>query len=95
MNSVIGIRNEDKYVMEKRVPLTPLHIQRIKKQLGIKVIVETSQQRIFSDDEFIKAGIEIKSDLKDCPVIFGIKEIPNHKFEYGKTYIFFSHVIPV
>ncbi len=28
MNNIIGIRHEDKYVMERRVPLTPKHVHR-------------------------------------------------------------------
>ncbi len=91
--NIIGIRNEDKYLMERRVPITPKHIKRLIKQFGLKVITETSDKRVFNDEEFIKAGAEIKDNLTDCPVIFGIKEIPLHRFENGKTYVFFSHVI--
>ena len=58
MNNIIGIRNEDKYAMERRVPLTPMHIARLIKQYRLKIIVESSPKRIFSDDEFIKAGLK-------------------------------------
>ena len=29
MSNFIGIRHEDKYVMERRAPLTPKHIKRL------------------------------------------------------------------
>jgi alpha-aminoadipic semialdehyde synthase len=89
----IGIRHEDKYVMERRVPITPKHIRRLKKLCGLRVIVESSAKRVFKDEEFIKAGAEIKDNLSECNVIFGVKEIPINKFEARKTYIIFSHVI--
>ena len=60
---------------------------------GLKVIVESSDKRVFTDAEFKKANIEVKKDMKECPVIFGIKEIPVEKIEDEKTYVFFSHVI--
>ena len=89
----IGIRLEDKYLMERRVPLTPKHINRLIKQFGLKVVVQSSDKRIFKDEEFIKAGAEVKNDLKECNVIFGVKEIPIETFEQDKTYVIFSHVI--
>lgn len=89
----IGIRKEDRYAMERRVPLTPKHVERLIKQYGLKVVVQTSDNRIFKDEEFKKAGAEVAETLKDCPVIFGVKEIPEQVFEEGKTYVFFSHVI--
>ncbi|MCK4406364.1 MAG: hypothetical protein KAV44_01685 [Bacteroidales bacterium] len=93
MNNIIGIRHEDKYVMERRVPLTPKHIKNLIKNQNLEVLVESSPKRIFKDEEFEKAGAIITNDLKKAPVIFGVKEIPESYFEKGKTYIFFSHVI--
>lgn len=89
----IGIRHEDKYVMERRVPLIPRHIRRLIDQDGLRVLVQTSPKRIFKDDEFKSAGAEIVDDLADARVIFGVKEMPVSFFEKNKTYIFFSHVI--
>ncbi|MCK4360660.1 MAG: hypothetical protein KAV70_02865 [Bacteroidales bacterium] len=93
MNNIIGIRHEDKYVMERRVPLTPKHIKNLIKNQNLEVLVESSPKRIFKDEEFEKAGAIITNDLSKAPVIFGVKEIPESYFEKGKTYIFFSHVI--
>ena len=93
MNRKIGIRIEDKYVMERRVAITPEHVRELIQNEGLEVSVEPSAKRIFSDDEFKNAGAVLTSDLSAAPVIFGVKEMPNAFFEYQKTYIFFSHVI--
>ena len=93
MKKVIGIRYEDKYVMERRVPLVPQHLKRLIKDEGIEIFVETSAKRVFSDEEFEKIGAHVTDDLSNCPVIFGVKEVPIPLLEPEKTYIFFAHVI--
>lgn len=93
MSKFIGIRHEDKYNMEHRAPLTPAHVERLVKQKKLDIIVQSSDKRVFTDDEYIRAGAKIAKDLKKCSVIFGVKEMPVSFFEPGKTYVFFSHVI--
>lgn len=93
MSGHIGIRREDKYLMERRTPLTPSHVKQLVEKHGIKVSVQSSGKRIFSDEEYAKAGAHITEHLHDCDVVFGVKEIPVSAFEPGKTYVFFSHVI--
>jgi len=89
----IGIRHEDKYAAERRAPLVPRHVAELIRKHGLEVYLQSSPKRIFSDKEYEQAGAKVVSNLEDTPVIFGIKEIPVEVFEYGKTYIFFSHVI--
>jgi alpha-aminoadipic semialdehyde synthase len=93
MSNFIGIRHEDKYVMERRAPLTPNHVERLIKNKKLDFVVQTSEKRVFTDEEYIKAGAKIAKDLKKCGVIFGVKEMPESFFEEEKTYVFFSHVI--
>lgn len=93
MSLYIGIRHEDKYKMERRAALTPGQIEKLINQYGLKFIVQSSPKRIFSDEEYRLAGAKVENDLKNCNIIFGVKEIPPEAFEAGKTYIFFSHVI--
>ena len=93
MTKFIGIRHEDKYAMERRAPLTPKHVKRLTDQKKLDIVVQTSDKRIFTDEEYRNAGAQIASDLKNCDVIFGVKEIPDDFFEPKKTYVFFSHVI--
>ena len=93
MDKILGIRREDKNQWEKRAPLIPDDIKGLKETFGIKTIVQPSDQRIFSDEAYKKAGATIDEDLSSANVIFGVKEIPEEMFERGKTYVFFSHTI--
>ncbi len=93
MSNFIGIRHEDKYNLERRAPLTPKHVARLVKQKKLDIVVQTSDKRIFKDEEYIHAGARIAKDLKKCSVIFGVKEMPESFFEHGKTYVFFAHVV--
>ncbi len=93
MSNFIGIRHEDKYKLERRAPLTPKHVARLVKQKKLDIIVQTSEKRVFSDEEYILAGAKIAKDLKKCSVIFGVKEMPESFFEPEKTYVFFAHVV--
>ena len=89
----IGIRYEDKFTAERRVPLTPDHIKKLNEEFGIEFNVEPSEKRIFKDEEFVKAGANLTGDFTDCELIIGVKEIVEKWFEEKKTYIFFSHTI--
>jgi saccharopine dehydrogenase (NAD+, L-lysine forming) len=93
MSNYIGIRHEDKYLMEKRAPLTPKHVEYLIKHKKLDIIVQSSDKRVFKDNEYITAGAKVSKDLKKCSVIFGVKEMPVSFFEPQKTYVFFSHVI--
>jgi len=93
MTKVFGIRREDKSVWERRCPLTPNNITGLLSQNGTRCLVQPSDIRIFSNEEFLSAGAELREDLSDASVIFGVKEVPVAKLLPGKTYIYFSHVI--
>ena len=93
MSIYIGIRHEDKYKMELRAPITPEHVKWLVEHQKMDIIVQTSEKRVFKDEEYIKAGAKISKDLKKCSVIFGVKEVPEGFFEQDKTYVFFSHVV--
>lgn len=90
---VIGIRREDKNIWEKRVPLIPEDVKDLIQNLGIQVLVQPSQIRIFEDKEYEKVGATISEDLSEAEIIFGVKEIPPEKLLPNKTYVFFAHVI--
>ncbi len=93
MPHTIGIRREDMYSWERRTPLVPQDAKELQESHGLKIIAQSSSKRIFSDDDYRRAGIEVRDDLTEPPVIFGIKEVPIETFEPGKTYVFFSHTI--
>ncbi len=88
----IGIRAEDKSEWERRTPLTPEDIAALQAD-GRTLVVQTSPQRVFTDEEFSSRGIPLQSDLTDCDVIIGLKEIPGDQLAPNKSYVFFSHVI--
>ncbi len=88
----IGIRYEDKYTMEKRVPLVPVHVKELIEK-GLHFEVEKSEKRVFKDHEYAVAGAELVDHIRKADVILGVKEMPIDFFEEHKTYIFFSHTI--
>ncbi|NJK88306.1 MAG: hypothetical protein HC923_02205 [Myxococcales bacterium] len=89
----VGIRREDKSRWEARTPLIPEDLGRLRAERGLDVVVQSSGQRAFADAEFTQVGIPVLSDLRDCPVILGVKEIPVDRIAPARTYLFFSHVI--
>ena len=90
--NVIGIRKEDKNIWEKRTPLVPKHVGELIKEHNIQFIIQSSDLRAFSDNEYQKEGAIIQKDLDKADVIFAVKEIPPNLISQ-KIYIFFSHVI--
>jgi len=93
MSFKIGVRREDKNKWERRVPLIPEHIKKLKEEHDIETIVQPSQIRAFSNQDYLNSGAKIDEDLSKSPVVFAVKEIPMHLFQPGKTYAFFAHVI--
>jgi len=92
-SACIGIRREDKNVWERRSPLIPEQVGQLIGEQGLSFVVQRSELRTFSDAEFHEVGADVGDDLSGCPVVLGIKEIPESAFMPRHTYIFFSHVI--
>ena len=93
MGARIGIRREDMYQWERRVPLIPDHLRELTDGAGLSFAVQSSDKRAFSDDEYRAAGMDVIESLTDCPIVIGLKEIPVSVLEEGKAYVFFSHTI--
>jgi alpha-aminoadipic semialdehyde synthase len=89
----IGIRREDKNHWERRAPVSPVHVAELVAERGHSVVVQPSQIRIYSDQEYREAGATVAEDLRDCGVILGVKEVPAEKLLAGKPHLFFAHVI--
>ena len=89
----LGIRIEDKYLMERRVAIVPDDIEDLTKQADIMFEVESSPKRVFTDAEYSIAGATLVSKLDNPDIVFGVKEMPIDFFEQEKTYVFFSHTI--
>lgn len=93
MNKKVGIRHEDMYAWERRVPLVPQDVQDLVTKHDLDMVVQSSDKRVFMASDYERAGIEVVDDLSSCPVIIGIKEVPIPVLEPEKTYVFFSHTI--
>jgi len=88
----IGLIREGKIPADNRVALTPAQCKWIlKNSSDVKIIVQSSPDRCFSDREYLSAGVELKEYLGECDLLFGIKEVPVAQLIPGKTYLFFSH----
>lgn len=91
---LFGIIKERKTPPDRRVVFTPEELVRLKNEHpDAKIKVESSDIRVFADDEYSKLGLEVTNDISDCDVIFGVKEIPVDALIPKKKYFFFSHTI--
>jgi len=89
-----GIVKERKSPPDRRVVFTPQEIVRLQEHYPEAVVkVESSDIRIFTDEEYTDLGITVTKDLNDCDVLFGVKEIPVDALIPNKKYFFFSHTI--
>jgi len=81
------------YRWERRTPLIPAHVKELAQGTGLQFIIQSSDMRAYSDDEYRKAGLLVAADLRECPVIIALKEILVDVLEKDKVYVFFTHVI--
>jgi alanine dehydrogenase len=89
-----GIIKERKNPPDRRVVFTPSELVKLKElypQAEIKV--ESSDIRVFPDEEYTKLGFEVSDDVTDCDVLIGVKEVPVDALIPNKKYFFFSHTI--
>ncbi len=90
----LGIIREGKVPPDKRVPFTPLQTEEIEQRFpNVKAICQSSEVRAFNDGEYRELGIEVRTDVGDCDILMGIKEVPIADLIPNKTYLFFSHTI--
>jgi len=93
-NMKFGIIKERKNPPDRRVVFTPEELVRLQKEHPEATIkVESSDIRVFTDEQYSNLGIEVTTDLSDCDVLFGVKEIPVDALIPNKKYFFFSHTI--
>jgi saccharopine dehydrogenase (NAD+, L-lysine-forming) len=89
----IGLRKEEK-LFETRVPIVPDHVRLLREKYTIDFVLEPSNQRAFSENEYdIDRANIIPLKGSGVPIIMGIKEMPIDIFEKDIAYIFFSHTI--
>ena len=88
--SCIGILAETKNVWERRVSLSPSDCKTLIEK-GIKVLIQPSMTRCFSDSEYTECGVEISKDLSKANLILAIQNPDIQNLYENKTYMFFSH----
>lgn len=90
----IALIKERKNPPDRRVVLPPKICAALVQQYPqLTIKVESSEDRIFSDAAYQKAGIEVVTDVSDCEVFLGVKEVPIDFLIPNKKYFFFSHTI--
>lgn len=89
----LWLRREDK-AGEWRVALTPDGVRMLTAH-GVRVIVEASSERVFSDQEYQHAGAQLTTrHWTQAPadvVVLGLKELAESDTPIAHTQIYFSH----
>jgi alanine dehydrogenase len=89
-----GIIKERKNPPDRRVVFSPKKLKEFKEHfLSSKIKVESSNIRVFADNEYQEKGLEVTNNVSDCDVLLGVKEVPIEALIPNKKYFFFSHTI--
>ena len=89
-----AIIKERKNPPDRRVVFSPKKLKEAQELFPEATFkVESSDIRIFSDDEYRKLGFEVIDDVSDCDVMIGVKEVPIENLIPNKKYFYFSHTI--
>lgn len=85
---------ERKSPPDRRVVFSPEEAKNLKEKFPqADIVAESSDIRVFSDEEYKNYGIEVTDDISDCDVLIGVKEVPVEALIPNKKYFFFSHTI--
>ncbi len=90
--TTIGIVRETKIPQDNRVPFSPKQCAALQlKYPTLKILVQPSPHRCFTDAEYQQQNIILQENLEECSIIFGVKEQNINDLIANKTYLFFSH----
>ncbi|MCH7410131.1 NAD(P)-dependent oxidoreductase [Belliella sp. DSM 111904] len=90
----IALIKEGKRPADRRVAFTPSQLINIQENFPDLIFkIEPSDVRSFEDEEYQSLGLEVSTDLSDCDLLIGIKEVPVPQLIPNKSYLFFSHTI--
>jgi alanine dehydrogenase len=88
----IGLLREGKIPPDERVALVPKQCVELRERWPeVELVVQESEVRRIPDAEYRAAGIDVVSDVSDCDVLIGVKEVNIEDLIEGKTFLFFSH----
>ncbi|AXT21289.1 alanine dehydrogenase [Flavobacteriaceae bacterium AU392] len=89
-----AIIKERKNPPDRRVVFSPEKLKEAASQFPNAIFkVEPSDIRVFSNNAYKAQGFEVTSDINDCDVMIGVKEVPIEALISNKKYFFFSHTI--
>ena len=89
----IAIIKETKTPVDNRVALSPKQVADLNKKFPQhEIVVQASDIRAFSDDEYRAEGVRVVDHVEDCDVLFGIKEAKIESLIPNKHYFFFGHI---
>ncbi len=89
-----GIIKERKNPPDRRVVFSPFRLEAFKNEFSqAEIKIESSDVRIFTDEQYKEKGFDVVSDMTDCDVLIGVKEVPLDALIPNKKYFFFSHTI--
>lgn len=89
----IGIIRETKIPTDNRTPLTPAQCKELLSTYSeLEILVQPSNLRVFSDEEYQQAGAVISEDMTTCDYLFGVKEVNIDALIPDKHYFFFAHI---
>ena len=72
-----AIIKERKSPPDRRVVFSPSKLKQAKAQFPEAIFkVEASDIRVFPDEQYKNAGFEVATDVSDCDVMIGVKEVP-------------------
>jgi len=90
----IAIIKERKNPPDRRVIFAPEACKNlIEKYPDLTLKIESSDVRVFTDNEYKNLGLEVTDDISDCDILLGVKEVPIEDLIPNKKYFFFSHTI--
>lgn len=94
MSISFAIIKERKTPPDRRVVFSPEKLAEARAQFTeADFVVESSDIRVFSDDDYRKLGFKVTDDVSNCDVMLGVKEVPIESLIPNKKYFFFSHTI--
>ena len=89
----IGLLKETKIPEDNRVALTPAQVKKLNDRFPeSEIVVQSSDIRAFSDDDYRTFGVKVVDDVSDCDVLMGIKEAQIDSLIPNKHYFFFGHI---
>ncbi len=94
MPITFAVIKERKNPPDRRVVFSPEKCQEVISTFPeAKIVVESSDIRIFSNEAYAAKGLEVSEEVSTADVMLGVKEVPIDALIPNKKYFFFSHTI--